>query len=466
MKKLIVSMIVVLSVILATCIAYADMPSGVPEEIAKIIHGNDGWAGWTATGYVCPKNGTTAFLSMHKDFTNKLVCFKKQDGKWNLSWNRDNAVPQGENGVELTDRSGSNYAALSLNTAFSFRLAEPGAWESVYELKDDIWKLRAIVYCDTDGSPMDYFIIRSDSVLYSGWRYDHEIKIPGFVETDLRYFSYSSFVKDPDQLKKTLSNPPSIPAGTLSAERIRFTGGKKYEVYQGPGVEYGRAGNGKASVSTNDWIQVFGKENGWIMIQYDITNDHMRIGWIKEAALPRNTRVSPLALSSATSYTISTVSMTDDPLFSQSVVKTLSQGTAVEWLATMGEWAYIECDAGGLIRGFVPKKQLSTNYTFALENYADTTLNNYPLRGTLVLNANGSVSLSITAASSTPNGQTVAGFAVYDQQLSLLLMTAYRNNQGGFTAQCSQSSIADIYEIVPFDETGKEDRTQSLVIKR
>lgn len=26
--------------------------------------------------------------------------------------------------------------------------------------------------------------------------------------------------------------------------------------------------------------------------------------------------------------------------------------------------------------------------------------------------------------------------------------------------------IADIYEIVPFDETGKEDRTQSLVIKR
>ena len=91
------------------------------------------------------------------------------------------------------------------------------------------------------------------------------------------------------------------------ARKIRFTSGQKFKVYQGPGEEYGQAGNGKAAVSTNDWIQVFGEENGWILIQYDINKDHMRIGWIKSSALPKKATVSRLTyapLNAITSMTI------------------------------------------------------------------------------------------------------------------------------------------------------------------
>ncbi len=465
MKKL-MTVLFLLFAMLTASTALANMPSDVPAEIARIIADDDKWAGWTVTDYVRPDGGSTAFVAMHKDATNELLCFKQQDGKWNLSWDRDNAVPQSENVLELTDRSGSRYAGLSLDMAFSFRLAIPGAWESIYELDSGIWKLRAIVYCDTDGSPMDFFIIHSNHVLYSGWKEESEIKIYGTVQTDLRYFSYSSFDKDPDQLKKSLSNPPSIPSGTLEAERIKFTGGKTYEVYQGPGESYGRGGNGKATVSTNDWIQVFGEENGWILIQYDISRDHMRIGWIRESALPRNTHVSPLSFSSTTAYTLSTVALTDDPLFSQASVRTVSQGTEVEWLATMGEWAYVECRSGSLIRGFVPRNQLSTNHTFTLDNYADASRNTYPLRGTLEITSNGSVSLSISSASSTPNGQAVASFALYNQATGQLLATAARSASGTFSAQSYQGGSASAFLIVPVDAQGNEDRSQVVLIQR
>ena len=180
----------------------------------------------------------------------------------------------------------------------------------------------------------------------------------GTYQTNLRYFSFSAFPRTVKEAREKLSNPPSIPSGTLSAQKVSFSGGKKYEVYQGPGEEYGRAGNGKASVSTNDWIQVFGRENGWIMIQYDISADHMRIGWIPESALPSSAKVSDLQYTPVTVRTIEQVNVTDDPLASQASVTVLPAGSTVTWLASMGEWAYVECTGAQLLRGFVLQEAL------------------------------------------------------------------------------------------------------------
>lgn len=90
---------------------------------------------------------------------------------------------------------------------------------------------------------------------------------------------------------------PSIPPGELTAQNIRFRSDQKYDVYSGPGKDYLRASNGKATVSTNDWIQVFGREDGWILIQYAIDKDHMRFGWISEKALPEFAAVKKLVFS-------------------------------------------------------------------------------------------------------------------------------------------------------------------------
>ena len=66
----------------------------------------------------------------------------------------------------------------------------------------------------------------------------------------------------------------------------QFPKGKTYEVYRGPGQNYGRSANGKASVSTNDTIMVYGVRGGWMLISYSISGGHTRYGWISTAGLP------------------------------------------------------------------------------------------------------------------------------------------------------------------------------------
>ena len=131
-----------------------------------------------------------------------------------------------------------------------------------------------------------------------------------------------------------------LPEGSeLTATEIRFAGGKKYAVYSAPDRESMRGGNGKAAVSTNGRIQVFGKEDGWILIQYSIDSGHYRFGYIDAASLPKKAEVADLDFTGIEAAIDHPVSVTDDPLHSQSVLTSLTGGEAVTWLATMGDWA-------------------------------------------------------------------------------------------------------------------------------
>jgi hypothetical protein len=137
-----------------------------------------------------------------------------------------------------------------------------------------------VFHVATPGQDYPLAYIYNNKVIYCNDNCVPKDSVSGIIENDLRYFSLSAFPKSPDKARETLSTPPEIPEGELEAENIKLTGGKKYSVYSGPSENYLRGGNGKAAVSTNDWIQVFGKENGWILIQYDISSDHMRFGYI------------------------------------------------------------------------------------------------------------------------------------------------------------------------------------------
>ena len=159
------------------------------------------------------------------------------------------------------------------------------------------------------------------------------------------------------RLNKAFAQLDSLP----QPQNIKFTSNKKYAVYSGPGENYFRGGNGKAAVSTNDWIQVFGRENGWIMLQYDITSDHMRIGWIQESALPKNANVSDVQFSQAKVWTKVSSNLTDDPLFSAAAISAIPANTEVTRLATMGTWTYVEWNAANAqpMRGFVQSANLT-----------------------------------------------------------------------------------------------------------
>ena len=81
------------------------------------------------------------------------------------------------------------------------------------------------------------------------------------------------------------TNVPEIPEGTLSAEVIPFTGNQTYAVFSAPTKKSIRGAKGRARVSTNDWIQVFGAEDDWILVQYDISDKHICGGRSKRESL-------------------------------------------------------------------------------------------------------------------------------------------------------------------------------------
>ena len=150
----------------------------------------------------------------------------------------------------------------------------------------------------------------------------------------------------------------------ISAEVITFTGNQTYAVYSAPNKKSIRGANGKARVSTNGWIQVFGYEDDWILVQYDITDKHNRIGYIYKNALPRDVEVPELKLKKAAAIVNYNVEVTDDPLVSQTPLAKLTENTRVTCLGTMGTWAYIEVEEKGvLFRGFVPTECLSGTVT-------------------------------------------------------------------------------------------------------
>lgn len=165
---------------------------------------------------------------------------------------------------------------------------------------------------------------------------------------------FSSLPKTYKTAKQKITNPADIPAGELEAELIKFTSGKKYAVYSAPDDKSLRSANKKAAVSTNDWIQVFGEEDGWILIQYSIDSNHYRFGYISAKSLPKKTTVKELDFSRTDVTVQYDVCVTDDPLYSNPELIRLKSGEEVVLLATMGEWAYIEVNGQTKCRGFVP----------------------------------------------------------------------------------------------------------------
>lgn len=450
---------------------YTDEP---PAEV--LLHLQGSYEGWLMEDYISigkTAKGDYGFALMSQGSSRVLLGYR-DGGDGMQYWLRSgDAVPQGE-GYAFFRRHGKDayisqgnaretYAdALGFDVIRIDRAHEEYWAQTVsYHWQGGMFRLCA--YMDVDEG-FERALVTDSGVSFYDYTNDVRLsRVEGTVQRNLRYVSFPALPKTHEQAEETLSVAPDIPGGQLFATEIQFTGGRKYEVYQGPGEGYGRSGNGKASVSTNDWIQVFGREDGWIMIQYDLSSDHMRIGWIRESALPDGAQVSGMDYAPAAAYTTRSVSVTDDPLFSRASVLTLPEGVWVERLATMGDWAYIESSTGDMIRGFVPADALTTDVVFRLENHPDATMQRYPLTGTLTIDASGGMALLVTSATCTPGGQEAAAFVLYDVTTGQRILTA-RPAAAGFYGQ----GVSEAYDllIVPADAQSNEDLTQAVSIQR
>ncbi len=368
-KTVLIALVLLLGVFLTGTAGYADdyptqgvenLPQGIVDQLEE-----SRWSGWEITGWVNPdgnlSSSACAFAVVKRGRENVLVAFGWEDGEWVYKWYNPTALPQVEEPVLLNDdwQVQDGFSGPRFSTYYVINNETMEARCKWVQQKDRSWRL-VHMSCYVPLMFYDTSVENALRLYNVGWVKGQEtdVWVYGTYQTNLRYFSFSAFPRTVKEAREKLSNPPSIPSGTLSAQKVSFSGGQKYEVYQGPGEEYGRAGDGKASVSTNDWIQVFGAENDWMMIQYDISSDRMRIGWIPKEALPSHAQISELQYEPVAVRTTKQTDLTDDPLASQTAVAVLPEGSTVTWLASMGQWAYVECTGTQLLRGFVLQEAL------------------------------------------------------------------------------------------------------------
>lgn len=127
-----------------------------------------------------------------------------------------------------------------------------------------------------------------------------------------------------------------------------------YPVYSGPGKNYYREANSKAQVSANDWVQVFGREGKWVLIQYRVKENHLRFGYVYQDAFANFEEIPPLQFE-ATRIQTDNEFVTSDPLGKAERIELDAQETTMVRLAALGNfWIYVEIELpnGKLARMF------------------------------------------------------------------------------------------------------------------
>ncbi len=194
--------------------------------------------------------------------------------------------------------------------------------------------------------------VNAGSAIYSRLPHELDLSFSAFDPDAVRAYCQWSWrqVDGGEQLVPTTGQPDALPQGQPIEG---FKKGQTIPVYTGPGTHYARAGEGNAAVSTNGWIQVFGQEDGWLMIQYNIAPLRNRFGWIDGKYLPRG--VSVPALQFANEPAVVSGWGTEDPLrISVEIYFPENQDGRI--LATLGErWQYVAFSHNGQpVRAFMP----------------------------------------------------------------------------------------------------------------
>ncbi len=132
-------------------------------------------------------------------------------------------------------------------------------------------------------------------------------------------------------------------------------------VYSAPSFDAWRGANGKAAVSTNGAVYAAGWESGWLLVFYETNNHSIRVGYVHPSSITGRVDCSTmLQFDRETAAVLSAVTLTDDPLMSNTAIRTLRQGDSVIFLTSMTNqngqiWDYVETAAEGkTVRGFIP----------------------------------------------------------------------------------------------------------------
>ncbi len=395
----------------------------------------------------------------HENGTNCLFGFKQTEDGWDLYVRTEKALPQGEGVIRIGNSQGSDrlvdgYHYTLPTLSIGRESAKFGDFDDMgvsYILQNGRWMLEDVFHKGDDQVDSFFLTLGADSVTYYA---EYEARWPrgtvkATVQRDLRYVNLSALPTTYAAAREKLTQAPELPGSDkLAAQEIKFTGGRKYPVYSAPDETSLRGANGKAIVSTNSWIQVFGREGDWILIQYSIDAKHYRFGYIDAKALPKSAQVPDLTLDAEPAWSIESVTLTDDPLYSNNPLLTLPEGAPLTWLATLGDWAYVESSSGDHLRGFVPAASLTRNRVFNLVNHPRDN-GQVVFSGQADIAPDGLLTLTVSPIAVNP-----AALQMLDTLSGDLLLTLTKGADGLFTGTAMLPEGLTSLTLLPLDDAG------------
>lgn len=244
--------------------------------------------------------------------------------------------------------------AVGLHVGEIYLQKEQGVWQIAFKVYDDAKDIEARVLLQEDELRVwvdEYVWLWGDFDLGQPWpaaRTTEEAyaRLPGILESYLTWEAVPAPTPEPAA--------PIIPE--LSSQIGKFPRNQRYEVYELiSGDSMVRAGNGKATVSTNGAVRVYALWKGDLLIEYSIDDGQHRIGWITTEALPASALEGVPELpygwdpeENVYGVVHASTFLTDDPLHSQWRITYMNAGTSVYVLAQLDEWY--------LVQGFVDKE--------------------------------------------------------------------------------------------------------------
>ena len=360
MKKI---LLMTLACLLFLCHAASANEWGLRGGIYDIVTQDDRYEGYTAL----EDNGNRLVLDHHVNqailqnrYHAVLIAAQRNDGKWEPLEVSTTAVYQpgderGEspNAPELTHTGGG----------FVLRYGDSERYEFQYENGD--YFLTAVDY-----------ITNPDFPQYSNSHLPHEGGMlfwqSGPGET---FLPIGDALWYTDGIPLCKFNIEQMPRTMMEVRNINMTNdallagdellicdvwegkenGRMLPVYSAPDASSYRSGGGKAAVSLKGEAKILAVQNGWTLLQYEVSPRTSRIGWV-EGELSDD---AEMVFASVPLMAAADTFLTDDPLVSQFAQVDIPAGTELTGLSYLGEfYAYVEYKADKLYRGFVPLKDL------------------------------------------------------------------------------------------------------------
>ena len=272
-----------LALVMCLTMLTAQAESELPEEVADLFTVK-AWAHYAIANQPdMPENKAFAVMQEESGYeaallvmrntkseTNVLVLAEKSSAQadWKITMRNWGAVGQGD----------ANVPQLAAIADGRFAIYYPNGDSAYFTHEANRWQLTNLSFGDTTQVEVTRsgmtFLTLSDN---GKWV---KTTVSGVVETSMAQFSMDRFPKTVKAAREHLTNPPTIPDSPWSwtypygfpqpSQYAKLAAGKQYAVYSAPSDTSFRAANGKALLSTNDWVQVFGQYKGWLLIQYHI----------------------------------------------------------------------------------------------------------------------------------------------------------------------------------------------------